>query len=78
MRQPARANQRGEWEVDTQVGSWQTRKAEEDGYDTFTKQVVECVFDQIFLSLAALVLGYKSINVSMYRVPVPTFNDTFV
>ncbi len=22
---------RGEWEADTQVGSWQTRKAEEDG-----------------------------------------------
>ena len=38
---------RGEWEADTQVGSWQTREAEEDGYDTFTKQAVECVFDQI-------------------------------
>jgi len=24
---------RGEWEADTQVGSWQTREAEEDGYD---------------------------------------------
>ncbi len=23
------------------------REAEEDGYDTFTKQAVECVFDQI-------------------------------
>ena len=46
-RQPARANQRGEWEADTQVGSWQTREAEEDGYDTFTKRAVECVFDQI-------------------------------
>ncbi len=22
---------RGEWEADTQVGSWQTREAEEDG-----------------------------------------------
>ncbi len=33
--------------MDTQVGSWQTREAEKDGYDTFTKQVVECVFDQI-------------------------------
>jgi hypothetical protein len=38
---------RGEWEADTQVGSWQTREAEEDSYDTFTKQAVECVFDQI-------------------------------
>ncbi len=23
-------------------------------------------------------LGYKSINVSMYHVPVPTYNDIFV
>ena len=33
--------------MDTQVASWQTREAEEDGYDTFTKRAVECVFDQI-------------------------------
>jgi hypothetical protein len=38
---------RGKWEVDTQVGSWQTREAEEDSYNTFTKRAVECVFDQI-------------------------------
>jgi hypothetical protein len=30
------------------------------------------------LSLAALVLGYEKINVSMYPVPVPTYNDIFV
>ena len=24
---------RGEWEADTQVGSWQTREAEEDGWN---------------------------------------------
>jgi hypothetical protein len=33
--------------VDTQVGSWQTREAEEDSYNTLAKQAVECVFDQI-------------------------------
>ncbi len=26
----------------------------------------------------ALVLGYESNNVSMYRVPVPMYNDIFV
>ncbi len=38
---------RGEWEADTQVGSWQSREAEKDSYNTFTKRAVECVFDQI-------------------------------
>jgi hypothetical protein len=39
---------RGEWEANTQVGSWQTREAEEDGIQyTSTKQAMECVFDQI-------------------------------
>jgi hypothetical protein len=30
------------------------------------------------LSLAALVSGHEKINVSMYRVPIPTYNDIFV
>jgi hypothetical protein len=43
--------------MDTQVGSWQTREAEEDGYHTFTKQAVECVFDQI-CSFGLYIIGY--------------------
>ena len=38
----------------------------------------KCRQQQYVLSLAALVLGYKLINVSMYHVPVPTFSDIFV
>ncbi len=33
---------------------------------------------QYVLIFPALVLGYESINVSMNRVPVPTYNDKFV
>ncbi len=38
------------------------REAEEDGYDTFTKQAVECVFDQICsfgLYVIRYVIGYQ-------------------
>jgi hypothetical protein len=38
----------------------------------------EYILNSYFQSLAALVLGYKSINVSMYRQPVPTYYDIFV
>jgi hypothetical protein len=38
------------------------REAEEDGYDTFTKRAVECVFDQI-CSFGLYVIRYVMFNV---------------
>jgi hypothetical protein len=38
----------------------------------------EYILNSYFQLLAALVLGYESINVSMYRYSVPTYYDIFV
>ncbi len=34
---------RGKWEADTQVGSWQTREAEEDGMIHFYQSILKAL-----------------------------------